>query len=124
MTRASESPGLAAFFRAGEVVPKDVDLAVVREQLTRLAVEVLGVLRLVASLFLLAEGLVLTLGMDVVDHEFRMMPIDHGVVETDLETLGAERVDPLPEQVTTDRGVRHLVIGQLRIPEAESLMML
>ena len=62
--------------------------------------------------------------MEAVDREVGMVPVEQRIVEADPQPLGPERVDHLPQQIATGRGVGRLVIGVLRIPEAETFMML
>ena len=94
------------------------------EQLAGLAVEVLGVLAHVAVLLLLAEGDVIAHGVQAVDGEVGVVPVDEGVVEADLEALGAEGLDQGAEQVAPGGGVGGLVVGEGGVPEAEALVVL
>ena len=57
-----------------------------------------------------------------VDREIGMMPIDERIVEPDANPLGAERIAEFLYDVAPERGVRDLVVRELRVPEAESLM--
>ena len=68
--------------------------------------------------------LVVTLRMQAVDRELRVVPVQQRVVEADLQTLGPERLDPRPDQVPPGRRAGRLVIGQRRVPEAETFVML
>src|SRR5690242_13259147 len=52
------------------------------------------------------------------------MPVNQGVVETDLESFSAKSVNPGAQEVATSRGIGGFVIGKLRIPEAEALVVL
>ena len=53
-----------------------------------------------------------------------MVPVDDRVVEADLQPLGAERVDVFAHDVAPERRVRRLVVGVLRVEEAEALVVL
>jgi hypothetical protein len=108
----------------GEVEPHHVDRAVVGEQLAYLTVEVIPVDGDVPPLRRRLERLVVALGVDGVDGVLRVMPVDHGVVEPDLQPLSTKRLDPFPEQVAPDRSIGRLVVRQLRVPQAEAFVVL
>ena len=50
--------------------------------------------------------------MEVVDGEVRMVPIEQGVIEPNLEPGGAHRLDKRPDQVLAVGRRRHGVVGQ------------
>jgi len=62
--------------------------------------------------------------MDSVDGEMRVMPVDHGMIEADFESFGAEGFDQGLDQVAASRGVGGLVVSELGVPEAEALVVL
>ena len=108
----------------GEVEPEDVYLAVVRQELGDLISHVLGVLVHIAAFRLLFGVRIVTARVEHINREFGMMPVDQRVVETDVQSLGAESVDILADKVASRRSVRALIIGVLRVEHAEALMML
>jgi len=86
-------------------------------------VDVGGVLRLVAAFVHLRTVGMVAVGSDVgVEDVVGVMPVDDGVVEADLEAAGAEGLDHGPQEVAAGGGVGRLVVRQLRIPEAEALV--
>ena len=62
------------------------------KQLSGLAVQIFGIFADVAARGRLAKGHVFAHGVQAVDGKLRMMPVDHRVVEADLEPLAAERL--------------------------------
>ena len=62
--------------------------------------------------------------MEVVDGEVRMVPVEQGVIEADLQPSRTHRLDERPDQVSSVRRGHHGIVGQGRIPEAEALVML
>ena len=117
---------LAVLAGIREVEPEDVDLAVVREEFRDLVAHVLAVLRHVAPRVELVDLLLrkVAVGVEPVDDEVGVVPVDEGVVEADVEALGAEGVDDLAEQVAPGGGVGGLVVGVLGVEEAEALVVL
>jgi hypothetical protein len=53
-----------------------------------------------------------------------MVPVQHGVVEANLETGCSNRLDRRGDDVLAIRRVHHRVVGQLRVPEAKALVVL
>ena len=53
-----------------------------------------------------------------------MRPVLNREVETDTEPFRTRRVHKLPHQVASKRSIRNLVVRRLRVPKAESLVML
>src|SRR5215212_85451 len=100
------------------------DPAEARQELAGLAVQVLAVAGDVAVLVGLDVLPVITLGVQPVDRKLGMVPIYEGVVETYLHALGAERLDHRGDEVLAPGRVGHLVIREIRVPEAEAVVML
>ncbi len=108
----------------GEVEPHHVDLAVVGEQLGDLVLHVLAVaIHVAAGVEDVAVG-ALAEGMEPVHGEIGVMPVNEGVIEADVEALGAEGVHHLAEGVFAVGGVGDLVVGVLGVPQAEALVVL
>ena len=53
-----------------------------------------------------------------------MVPVDQRVVEADPQALGAECLDERLEQILAVGRIGRLVIGLLRVPQAEALVVL
>ena len=62
--------------------------------------------------------------MAAVDGVVRVVPVQQGIVEADLQAFGAERVHEFPEQVAPAGGVGALVVGELGVPHAEAFVVL
>ena len=110
--------------RVGEVEPEDVDLSVLRQELGHLVAHELRVLADVALPVQVRRVLAVAQGVEDVDRVLRVVPVLERVVEADAEPLGAEGVDDRAEQVAARGRVRRLEFRELRIPEAEAVVVL
>src|ERR1035438_589069 len=108
----------------GEVEPHRVDVAIAGQQLGDLPVQELPVPHDVPAAGRLNELPVVAAGMQSVDREVGVMPVDQRVVEADAESPRTERVDQWPNQIFPQRSMAHGVVGQRRVPEREALMVL
>lgn len=122
-------PVVAAFAAAGasgweEVVPDDVDRAVVGEEFADLAVEVVAVAGEVAIGVGGAGGVVIALGVDGIDGEVGVVPSRSGSGRSKSEAFGAEGVDEGAEEVAPGGGVGGFVVGERGVPEAEAFVVL
>ena len=63
-------------------------------------------------------------GMDTVDGELGMMPVDDRIVQADLETLRTESIEELAHEVALAGRVGGLIIGELAVKQAITVMML
>ena len=61
--------------------------------------------------------------MYLIDREFRMVPVDKGIVETDSYSLGSECVDIFTYKVSSARCICAFVVGKLWVKHAEAFMM-
>ena len=109
--------------RIGIVQPEHVNLAVIRHQLAHLPVHVRKIAVKIAALV----GDIGAAAVRMVDiglvHEIRMVPVDDRVVQAHAEALGAERIDKLADQIAAAVR-RRLEIRQLRVKQAEAVVML
>ena len=63
-------------------------------------------------------------GVNSVDREIGVMPIDQRIIEADFQAAAAKGAHDFFEQVSAPGRISRLVISELRIPQAEALMML
>ncbi|MPM66580.1 hypothetical protein SDC9_113490 [bioreactor metagenome] len=106
-------------FRIGAVKPQQIDRSILGQQLPHLIVEILRVGREVASGGMPAQG------MARIDHIIRVMPVGQRIVDADFQPFRPEGVDNPPQQVAPAAGRGGgLVIGELRIPQTEAVMVL
>ena len=49
--------------------------------------------------------------MERIDRELRMMPVDEGIVEADVQAFGAKCIGIFLDKVAPERRVRDFVIG-------------
>jgi hypothetical protein len=54
----------------------------------------------------------------------RVMPVDHRMVEADLQPLVAKRLHHRLQQIALGWRIGRLVVGQRRVPEAEAVVVL
>jgi len=94
-----------------DVVPENVNFAVVGHELTDEAVGVVD------------EALA-GFGIGSAASAIGMMPIHKRVVEADAETLGASGLDEFADEVSLRPLPGSAVVGELGVPETEALMML
>jgi hypothetical protein len=59
-----------------------------------------------------------------VDEEVRVVPVEQGVVEANLQAGRSDGVDVLGDNVLAVRRVHHRVVSQLGVPQAEALVVL
>ena len=112
---------------AREIVPEDVDLAIVGQDLADLVVQVGDVLGEITSLVLLGELLLrqaLAARIPVVERVVRMVPVKEGVVEATADPGLMAGVGELTDDVAPERRLRRLVVRVLRVKETEALVML
>ncbi len=115
---------LAILPRIGEVEEQDVNPAEFGQEFPDLGVQVFSVLPDIPVLGLLPELRVVPHGVEAVHGELRMVPVNQRVVEADAEPFLAEGLDHGPQQLLAAGGVDRLVVGVLRVPEAEALVVL
>ena len=113
---------LSVLPRIAEIEPDDIDFAIVRQQLRHLVANVFGVTLHVAAFVELLRFRAVAHGMDAIQREVRMMPVDKRIVETDMESFRAERVHDFTQQVFANRRVGGLVVRPFAVPQAEALM--
>ncbi len=106
----------------GKVEPHDVQIPELCEQLARLTVKIGCVFPDVPILLRLPEDDVIPHGVQTVDGEFRMVPVDQRMVEADPETRATKRLYERLEQIAPSRRVGCLGVGEGRIPQAEPLV--
>ena len=110
--------------RIGEVEPQNIDLSVVRQELLHLISHVLRVAAHVAALVLLFGVGIVPAGMEGIDGEIGMVPVDEGVVKADMQPLRPEGVDKFPHKIPSGLGVGAFVIGVGRVEQAKAFMVL
>ena len=104
-------PQLRRRQRPGDVVPEDVDLAVVGHQLAHAALREIE--EAAAGGFV--RGAQRAVGM---------VPVHQRVVEADLEIELAAGLDVLAHQIASRPALDGVVVGLLRVPQAEALVVL
>ena len=117
-------PRLAAQLVIGIIEPENVDPAVIRDQLLDLSVHI-GKVAVKVDLLILIGGIAAH-GMIavVVFWEIRVMPVDQGVVQTHAQPFGSHCVHKFPHKIAPAGGICTLIIRQLGIKQAETVMVL
>ncbi len=106
------------------IQPQNIQLAKPREQLSYLPMQILSVfflITLLVQLFLIRS---VAHGVDTIDYELRMVPVDEGVVKADPESLSAKSADHGLQKITPCRSIGGLILRQIAVPKAESVMVL
>ena len=108
----------------GKIKPHDIDLAVIGEQLPDLVVEVGNIIvPIVLHIFV---GFIVPHGVLPVPivGKIRMMPVDHRVIKTDLDSLCPEGLHIFPHQISSALGIGALIVGVSGIKQTKAIVML
>ncbi len=118
------APLFAGHVVVGEVEPHQVELAVIRAQLAHLPVHVrkvvVKVVRPVPVRLVVAHRVVAVAERRVV----RVVPVEQRVIQADADALGAERIEEFPHDVAPERRIRRFPVRQLRVEQAEAVVVL
>ena len=125
------APGFAAHLHAvdgrivGEVEPQQVELAVVGAQLAHLLVHVVEIAVEVTLLVTAGNGVIAQRGLAVaILREVGVVPVDERVVQANLQTLGAEGLEELGDDVAPEGGFGRFPVGGLRVIQAKAVVVL
>ena len=108
----------------GIVKPKNVNFSVVCQKLGNLISHVFVILLHISAAILLFSIGIVTTGMDLVDRKFGVMPVNHRIIETNLQSFGTERVQKLAHDILAVGRVHYVVIGIFGIKQTKSLVVL
>ena len=108
----------------GKIKPENINLAVVGKQFGNL---IAHVFRVFSHIPFFADGFrvrFVAAGVQHINREIRMVPVNQRVVKTDPNALGAKSVHKFPQQVAARGGVGRLVIRIGAVPKAEAFVVL
>ena len=108
----------------GEIEPENINFSVIGKQLSHLIAHILGVDAHVPALIELLGIGIIAAGMEHVDGEMGMVPVNQGIVKANLQALSPECVHVFPHQIPARGGVGAFVIGELGIEHAKAFVML